>query len=62
MWKVRKMSSDQKSIEAEIEEKLQILKALGLNDLCAALSLSVVECDKEIPRKLQAEMVDTSVY
>lgn len=33
MWKVQKMSSDQKSIVAEIEEKLKMLKGLGLNDL-----------------------------
>lgn len=43
MLEVQQMSSDWESIVEEIVEKLLTLKALDLNDICEALSLTVEE-------------------
>ena len=47
------MSPEWESVVAEIEEKLLTLKAPDLNDVCAALSITVQERDKDLPRKLR---------
>lgn len=53
MSELQQMSPEWESIVAEIEEKLLTLKAPDLNDVCAALSLTVDERDKDSSRKLR---------
>lgn len=53
MSELQQLSSEWESIVAEIEEKLLTLKAPELNDVYAALGITVDEHYKGLPRKLR---------
>lgn len=51
------MSSEWENVVAEIEEKLLTLSASELNDICAALSLTVDMSERDLPRKLRKRIL-----
>lgn len=51
------MSSEWENVVAEIEEKLLTLSASELNDICAALSLTVDMSERDLPRKLRRRIL-----
>lgn len=53
MSELQQMSPAWESFVAEIKEKLLTLKASELINVCATLSLTVDEHDKDLPRKLR---------
>jgi len=57
MSKVQQMSSVWETLVAEIEEKLLTRTASKLNYICWALSLTVEESDKGLPRKLRRHVL-----
>lgn len=58
MSKVQQMSADCEKVLEGIEEKLLTQSATDLNDMCAALSLTVDKNEKDLPCKLRRRILE----